>query len=247
MELLSILLFVLIGLGTGFFSALFGIGGGSIRIPLLVLSGMPIVVAFGTNMFCIPFTSSMGAYVQRKNIIWSVAKVFTLGAVLGIIVATALVGVFSDGVLAIVFFVSGILTVLGLYLQELNGRIYKLLRPTKLRLFFGALVTNLVIGLRGGSGGSLFTPLLRALHVEMHHAIATSLFASIFSSVVAVVFYLFRGDFLLLPALIVMVAGVVGSYLGSRVSLHSRSRMLRLGLAVVVVLLSFSVLYGEFW
>jgi uncharacterized protein len=87
MDLFQILIFAGIGLLTGFISGLFGIGGGSIRIPLLSFAGMSLIGAFATNMFSIPFSSSIGAYVQKKNINWKVIKSFTIGATAGIIVA----------------------------------------------------------------------------------------------------------------------------------------------------------------
>ena len=69
MELwLYYLLAGLIGLFAGFASGMFGIGGGSIRTPLLNLLGMDLIFAFGINLFVIPFSSSMGAFSHRKNI-----------------------------------------------------------------------------------------------------------------------------------------------------------------------------------
>ncbi len=47
---------------------MFGIGGGSVRIPLLNLAGLPLLTAFGVNLFVIPFSSLIGAISQRANI-----------------------------------------------------------------------------------------------------------------------------------------------------------------------------------
>jgi uncharacterized protein len=247
MELISGLMFVLIGFGTGFFSGLFGIGGGSVRVPLLALTGMPLLAAFATNMFAIPFSSAEGAFVQRKNIEWKVAKVFTTGGVIGIIIATILTGVVSSKLLAITFFVAAIITMYGLYLNKLNHHLYEHIHETKKNAFFGAMAANFIIGLRGGSGGTLFPPLLRALHVPMHRAIATSLFANVFTSIIALIIYLWRGDVVFLPAIIVAITGVVGSYAGSRLSLGTQPKWLKAGLSVVVFVLALSVVYGEFF
>ena len=179
MDYTQAILFASIGAFTGFFSGLFGIGGGSIRVPLLALTGMPLINAFATNMVAIPFSSTTGAVVQRKNINWKISKYFIPGAVLGIIIATYIVGIVTSKVLAITFFIAALLTVTGLYLDKISHKIYDKIQPTKKNLFATAFTGNLIIGLRGGSGGTLFPPILRAMHVEMHHAIATSLFTGI--------------------------------------------------------------------
>jgi uncharacterized protein len=166
MDLSLILIFALIGMFTGFVSGMFGIGGGSVRIPLLAMAGMPLLNAFATNMFAIPFSSGVGAYIQRKNITWDVTRPFVSGALIGIIIATFLVGVLSNQFLAVVFFFAALLTIVGLYLNKISPKIYGKLRPTGFNLFFGALIANFIIGLRGGSGGTAFPPLLRAMHIK---------------------------------------------------------------------------------
>ena len=246
MDLLQLLVFALIGTLTGFVSGVFGIGGGSVRIPLLAVAGMPLINAFATNMFAIPFSSSMGAYVQRKNIKWVVVKPFAAGGLLGIAIATFIVGLVSSRFLAAVFFFAALLTIVGLYLNKISPKIYDRLRPTRFNLFFGAFIANLVIGLRGGSGGTAFPPLLRAMHIKMHGAIATSLFASALTSFAALVIYFFRGDVFLIPALVVGATSVAGSYVGSKLSMQTESKWLKAGLAAIVFLLALIVLYKEF-
>lgn len=247
MEIFQILTYALIGIITGFFSGMFGIGGGSVRVPLLAMTGMPLINAFATNMFAIPFSSVTGAYTQRKNIKWNVAKLFTLGGVVGILVATYLVGIVSDKFLAVTFFFAALFTIFGLYLNKISHKLYDMIKPTTINLFSGAFFGNLIIGLRGGSGGTLFPPILRAMHVEMHHAIATSLFAGIFSSLVALGVYFWREDVLFLPAIIVATTGILGSYLGSKLSIHTESKWLKLGLAIIVFILACTVFYREFF
>jgi uncharacterized protein len=246
MEIIDIIIFVLIGLVTGFFSGLFGIGGGSIRIPLLTMMGLPLINAFATNMFAIPFSSGTGAYVQRKNIEWKVVKNFTIGGVLGIVIATFLVGIISNKFLAIVFFFSSILTIFGLYLNKINIKIYNRIRPTNFNLFIAPFLSNLIIGLRGGSGGTLFPSLLKAMHIKIHKAIATSLLVSFFASFFAVIIYFFKGDILFIPAIIIGVADICGAYLGSKISLITKSKWLKIGLSVIILLLSLYILYKEF-
>lgn len=239
--------FIAIGIFTGFVSGLFGIGGGSIRVPLLIMTGMPLVNSFATNMFAIPFSSGTGSYVQRKNIEWKVVRSFVMGGTLGILIATFLVGVIASKFLAVIFFFAALLTIFGLYLNKISFKIYNCITPSKINLFLGPFFLNLIIGLRGGSGGTLYPALLHTMHVEMHKAIATSLFTGFFTSFAALSIYLFRGDVMLLPAIIVGITNVIGAYLGSKLSLVTDSKWLKLGLSFIVALLAFYVLYKEFF
>jgi len=247
MDLFQFLVFAAIGLATGFSTGLFGIGGGSVRIPLLAMTGMPLISAFATNMFAIPFSSGIGAFVQRKNISWRILKAFVLGGLLGIVIATIIAGIVQSRVLAATFFIASLLTVWGLYLDKTNPELYGKIRLTPLNLFAGAFIANAIIGLRGGSGGTAFPPLLRAMHVKMHDAIATSLITSAITSFAALAIYLFRGDIQWVPAVVVMVSSVAGSFAGSKMSMKTDSKWLKLGLSIIVFLLACVVVYREFF
>lgn len=243
----SILIYLAIGLFTGFFSGMLGIGGGSIRIPLLSFTGLPLLSSFAISMFSIPFTSAVGAYTQRKNINWYTAKYFTVGGVIGIIIATLLIGYISNEQLTLLFMFATILTILGLYLDKINRKLFDYLKPTKFNLFAGAFLGNLVIGLRGGSGGTLFPPILYMLESKMHNAIAVSLFAGIFSSLFALSIYILRGDLILFPAIIVTISGIIGVYFGSKVSMKTDSELLKIIFAAIILILAFFVFYNTFF
>jgi uncharacterized protein len=244
---MDLLVYALIGFVVGILTGVFGIGGGSVRIPLLVMTGMPLVTAFATNMFAIPFTSAVGALVHRRNISWSSVGSFTSGGVIGILIATLFVGAVSSRVLAIVFFLAAIITVIGLYLDRINERLSSRIERTPRSLFIAAFVGNLIIGMRGGSGGTLYPPILRSMHLDMHASIATSLFTGFFSALAALMIYAIAGHVLLGPGLIVAATGIVGSYIGSHVSLHIDGKWLAIGLSITVIALALLVLYAEFF
>jgi uncharacterized membrane protein YfcA len=70
----------------GLLSGLFGIGGGSITVPALILVfGVPIQIAIATSMFMILFISiiSSGTHIILGHIVWEYAFLFIIGAWLG--------------------------------------------------------------------------------------------------------------------------------------------------------------------
>jgi len=243
MNLAQIIIYLCIGLVSGFMSGVFGIGGGSIRIPLLNLAGLPLLSAFGINLWVIPFSSSVGAISQRKNIAKKIAPYMIIGGTLGSVMGAFLAGLVPTLVLAIIFVVTALITVFGIYLDRIAPKLAQKINPRLWNIIAGSLFLNLITGMRGGSGGSLFPPFLKTMRLDIHRAIATSLFVTIFTAIAAVIVYWHRGDIVWLPALLVLVGSMIGARMGSKVSLQAKPFWLEAGLSVVVVGLALTTIY----
>jgi uncharacterized protein len=84
---------VLIGLAAGFFSALFGVGGGVVVVPLLVLAlGYAVRPATGTSLAAIVIIALVGsiAYGLRGEVEPGYAALVGLPAAAGAVVGAAL-------------------------------------------------------------------------------------------------------------------------------------------------------------
>jgi uncharacterized protein len=82
-----------IGLAGGLFSALFGVGGGLVVVPLLILfARFGGHEATGTSLAVIAFTAAIGAatYGGLGEVEWGKAAVVGLPAVVGTLAGTAL-------------------------------------------------------------------------------------------------------------------------------------------------------------
>src|ERR1700684_43059 len=73
------------GLGVGFLSGLFGVGGGFLLTPLLVFYGIPSTVAVGTTLSHVTASSVSGALAQWKKraIDFKMAGVMLVGGLIG--------------------------------------------------------------------------------------------------------------------------------------------------------------------
>jgi uncharacterized protein len=73
------------GLGVGFLSGLFGVGGGFLLTPLLVFYGIPSTVAVATTLSHITASSISGALAQwrKRAIDFAMAGVMLLGGIAG--------------------------------------------------------------------------------------------------------------------------------------------------------------------
>jgi uncharacterized protein len=81
------------GVVVGFLTGLFGVGGGFLIIPALVLLlGLPMTVAVGTSLLVIVINSVAGfaAHAGDAHLDYGITTAFTLAAVLGSLVAARL-------------------------------------------------------------------------------------------------------------------------------------------------------------
>lgn len=79
-----------VGLGVGFLTGLFGVGGGFLIVPALVLLlGIEMSVAIGTSLVIVTANSASGllAYLGDLSLDWRVAAAFTATAIGGSLVA----------------------------------------------------------------------------------------------------------------------------------------------------------------
>ncbi len=240
--LLDLTLFFIIGLVSGVMSGTFGIGGGSIRIPLLNVAGFPLITAYGTNLFVIPFSSAMGVYTQQKNVNWDFAPYIILGGIFGSLLGAVFAGFLDPVFLAFTFVGVSILTVLGINLSQIHPELADKIEPTRVNIVGGTFFLNFLTGIRGGSGGSLFPAFLKTMKVDIREAIATSLVATIFTASVAILVYWYRGNIDLWPSITVLFGSVIGSRLGSQITLKVKPKWLEIGLSVLVIVLSLIVL-----
>ena len=81
----NIYILISLGIGIGFISGLFGIGGGFISSPLLILVGIPPAVAVGTTTVQVFASTSTGvvSHFQRKNIDYQMGVTMVIGGLFG--------------------------------------------------------------------------------------------------------------------------------------------------------------------
>jgi uncharacterized protein len=91
----NILIFLAMGGAVGFVSGMFGVGGGFLMTPLLIFSGIPAVVAVGTESAQILASSVSGALAhwRRSNVDVKLGAVLLAGGLVGSAAGVQLVAV----------------------------------------------------------------------------------------------------------------------------------------------------------
>jgi hypothetical protein len=179
---MEFLLYLLLGAAAGVLAGLFGVGGGIIIVPVLVLSftaqGIdPAVLthlAVGTSLATIVFTSinSVLEHQRKGAVLWPVFAWMTLGILLGAglgsLTAASIQGPLLQqiiGVFAIVIAVQ-----MGLDLKPRASRAV----PGRAGLTAAGGVIGWASAIFGIGGGSLTVPFLTWRSVPMQQAVATS-------------------------------------------------------------------------
>jgi uncharacterized membrane protein YfcA len=97
---------VLVGLGVGFLTGFFGVGGGFLIVPaLVVILGVPMHLAVGTSLLAIALNALWGliANLQFGTLDWPLTLVFAAGGVGGVLAGGRLAGRLPDRALRIAF------------------------------------------------------------------------------------------------------------------------------------------------
>ncbi len=238
----QMIIYILIGLFAGFMSGMFGIGGGTVRIPLLNLAGLPLLSAFGTNFLVIPFASFVGAITQRRNIAKEIVIYAIIGGVLGEVIGAYSVGFIPTLILAVIFVTLCFIVAFGIHSSRIVPKLTQRIKPTKKNIFGSSFFVSFITGLRGGSGGQIFPALFKSLGLDTHKAIATSLTVSIFTAFGAIPIYWHRGDIIWLPTFCVLIGSMAGARVGSKISLKTKPFWLEIGLTILVIILALVVL-----
>jgi uncharacterized membrane protein YfcA len=225
---------VVIGLVAGVFSALFGVGGGIIAVPLLIaVARLPARVATGTSLAAIGITALAGTilYGVEGELHVGYALLVGLPAVGGVLVGTAVQQRLPLRALSLGFAL--LLAALGLWLllsgdgAAAGGGDLEIGPLAVAAAVAAGLAAGVLAGLFGVGGGILFVPVLVALGLGQLEAEATSLLAIL--PTVAVGAWRQHGYGNLVPraALVVGLTSIVGVWVGVELATRADELLLR--------------------
>jgi len=230
-------LLVLIGLAAGVFAGLFGIGGGVVIVPALILTaGFPLVVATGTSLAAILLpVGILGvlAYHRARIIDVRASILLACGLVASVAVGAWLANTLPAGLMKKLYAVF-LLYVSWNFIDPVR-RLRRLLgknvpeksepevppRPPALVLLAVGLVAGVMAGLFGIGGGNVIVPLLTVvLGYPAKRAIATSLGAILLPIGLPGVLYYYQAGTLDLGAAAWIALGLlVGTVIGAKITI----------------------------
>ncbi len=110
------------------------------------------------------------------------------------------------------------------------------------------LFTGFVSGMVGISGGSFLVPLLVLLiRIPMKIAVGTSTTLVMVTALSGFLGHLSTGHFNIKLALPLAVGGVLGAIIGTKLTLKSNTKFLKIIFAATSLIAAFIMIYSEFW
>jgi len=181
--LLRIIIFAVVGLASGFFAGLFGIGGGTVRMPIFIYLfpwlgvAHPVMmhVAAATSMaLVIPSAiTSTRKHYKLGDLDLGIFKTWAIGLVVGVAIGSILLPFGSTEILQSMFSIYIILV--GFYIAFNHGRFSLGEEPPKGGKLVGlSSVVGLIAVMTGTAGGTLTTPILSAFNMKLERAMAIS-------------------------------------------------------------------------
>lgn len=224
---------ILLGSGVGILSGFFGIGGGTILVPALLLIGFDMKSAIGISVLQMVFASVYGSYLNLRRGTLDVKTVMTigLGGFLGALGSSAVISSVDAVLLETVFLGFVIFALTRLYFKTHEHRDTRTVHPIIL-FILGAVIGTFSISI--GVGGSiLLVPILVGfLHIPLKNAISAGLFFVVFSSVSGLISLSVSGLIDYEKGVIIGIASMAGVAGGIWLK-HRSSDRLQKGLLVV--------------
>jgi uncharacterized protein len=237
---------IVVGMGIGFLSGLFGKGGSAIATPILHALGVPALMAVGSPLpAALPATVAAAGAYQRERLVDRRIAGLSIAWGVPATVAGALTTRWIGGG-ALVITTEVIVIALGVRLfarHDQDDAMDAEGPPARARVVLVALAVGLVSGLLANSGGFLLAPLyVSVLHLPIKRAFATSLVVAAVLTVPATVIHALLGhiDWALTVTLAISAAPL--AYLGGRVALRTPSAALEKVYGATIAVLGLALL-----
>jgi len=258
--------YLLLGAAVGLFGGLFGIGGGTVLVPVLLFlfaaQNFPpeyvLHLALGTSMANILFTAlaSTRKHHQLGAVNWRVVRRITPGILLGTALGAALASAISARILGGIF-AFFVLVAAAQILLDVRPRASRQL-PGTVGLTLTGMFTGWLSTLVSIGGGTIVVPFLIWCNVPLRHAIGTSAAIGFPVAAGGTLGYIVAGmnigglpephfGFVYLPALLgTAIASVITAPIGAKATHHVNVNVLRKLFAVLLFALAVKLLLKIF-
>ncbi len=240
---------ILVGIFIGTMSGFFGIGGGMILVPILLVLGFDIKVAIGISIIQMVFSSLFGSYLNYKKgyLILGEGLFVGIGGFVGGYIGGYVTEYISDTVLQFTFFALLFFALFRLLFSqnhEDDSQTKSLSASVLFVLGMGIGIFAITLGI---GGSIILTPLLVGLlHYPIKKAVSAGLFFVAFSSVAGMISRLSTGTIDFSNGLVVAIASLVGVTLGILLKEHVTSKNHKMSL-LALYLFAIGMLVRKIW
>lgn len=240
---------VIAGLVVGAISGFFGVGGGTILVPILLFLGLDIKEAIGISVVQMVFSSVFGSYLNYKKGTLKLSKsiFFGIGGAIGAMGSGYIVHTLSSKALSYIF-LGVVIFAIYRFFRSTHSDGKNAIENRALYLAIGILIGLFATSI--GIGGALIlTPVMVGfLHHELKSAVSAALFFVVFSSISGLISLSMYGHIDFYKGLIIGVSSLIGVFIGIEFAHKTdakRHKKLILILYILILFLMINKLMGS--
>ena len=207
---------IIIGIITGFFSGFFGIGGGTILVPLLLIIGYPLKTAIGISVTQMMLSSMYGSFLNYKRGLLKIRNGLSLaiGGGIGAGLSGIIVKFTPSNILGAIFLSLVLIAIIRFFISIPEPHEEPPIDNKQLffiGLFVGSIATSVGVG-----GAILITPILVGfLKYRLKTTVSLSLFFVVFSSTFGFISQSIAGHVDYIEGFKIGIVSLIGTYLGT--------------------------------
>ncbi|TCD54565.1 sulfite exporter TauE/SafE family protein [Alloscardovia theropitheci] len=159
-------LIILVGLAAGLLSGLFGVGGGTVMVPGLMLCGFSQRRSSATSLAAMPLASLGGivSYSIAGNVHWAMGCFIIVGSISGALIGARLLHILPERILRWVFVFFIALIIIQQFTDTPSRASHVVLTPwTALGMIILGMVAGILAALLGVGGGAILVPGMSAV------------------------------------------------------------------------------------
>ncbi len=235
---------ILIGIITGFFSGFLGIGGGTILVPTLLFLGFGLKEAIGISVTQMMLSSIYGSYLNYKKGLLKIKNGLSLaiGGAVGASFSGFIVKYTSKEILGAIFLSLVLIAIIRFFVTVKEPQEEPPIDNKKL-FFIGMFVGAIAISV-GVGGAILITPILVGfLKYKLKTTVSLSLFFVVFSSISGFISQSIAGHINYLEGFSIGFASLIGTYFGVKLYHKIDTKIHKKILLIWYILIFFAMIY----
>ncbi|MGB6329032.1 MAG: sulfite exporter TauE/SafE family protein [Halarcobacter sp.] len=207
---------ILFGIITGFVSGFFGVGGGMVLVPMLIMAGYLMKEAIAISIMQMVFSSIYGSFLNSKKTqgIFKEGIILGIGGFIGGLQNSFVLALVSNEFLQYLFILIIILSIIKIFISPAQPDC-EVKKHNKLTLFIVGFIVGIIAMSIGVGGAVMLIPILAGfMKYPIKTATTLSLFFVIFSSIAGFASLSLSGQMLFSEGLNVGLASLLGVYFG---------------------------------
>ena len=218
----------IIGIGVGYIAGFFGIGGGTVVVPIMVAFGYDVKTAIGISVMQMIFSATFGSYLNYKAGLLKLNRGVFLG--LGGLVGASFSGIIVSHAPALLLesmlLATFIFSLIKLYFSpnsdgsNANNSVFLLFL---VGVFVGVFAISIGIG-----GGVFIAPILVGfLRYELKKAVSMGVFFVMFAAIAGFISLSLNGHISYAEGTFLGLGSLIGAYFGTKKTQHTDKKTLK--------------------